>query len=128
MSGILSVRTAREIKQELLRRVVNGTSSRSPQEMRELILKHLRRARDIPEDHLQELERLREEGRFDDELRAYLKNLGITDESFLEEARAIVQLNILERLNGSGRKWSSRGKDMEALRRLSDAPPTPTIN
>ena len=128
MSETFGIRTAREIKQELLRRVLDGNSSRSAREMRELILKHMRRAREIPEDHLQELERLHEEERFDEELRGYLKNLGITDESILDEARAIVQLNLLERLNGSGRQWSSRAKDLENIRRLAEAPPPPILN
>jgi hypothetical protein len=51
-----TVRSADEIKRNLIRRVIHGQSQRSPEEMRSLLLDAIHRAHDIPDDHRQWLE------------------------------------------------------------------------
>lgn len=80
-----------QLKKKLLRRAWDGRSQFSGPEMISLIMKHLNRAREMPEEHV-------------DALTEALFDMG--------NARSVRALNLLEKINGSDRRFMETSKSI----------------
>lgn len=97
-----SVRSKREIKESLLRRVWSGQSGRTGREMMALIQEYTSRGRSIPSDHEAELKQI-DDG----------------------EPRAVRALNLLEKEKGSPVRYRDFSRE-EAFAKFM--PPSPTFH
>lgn len=97
-----AVRSKLEIKKSLLRRVWDGQSSRTGQEMMALIQEYVDRGRSIPSSHEKELKQI-DHG----------------------EPRAIRALNLLQKENGDPVRYRDFSRE-DAFKKF--APPSPTFH
>lgn len=147
-------RSRLDLKKKLLRKAFDGHSSRTPAQMIALITEHLRRAREIPDEHQQELDDIRavkeeildclrraqpfeippelepyiaeERARLHKERAEMIEN-GIPMEYLPDISEGLIRLNAIEKMNGSGQRWEDAPKDEDEkrIRDLARLKPSP---